>query len=483
MLLSNKITIKIKQPNLKYYSNLGYDIKYNDEIEIPTYQLPPYSREKVKVKCDVCGKEKEIRYFVFYKNYKKYNIYSCSQKCCQEKINKTNIEKYGCERPIQNINIRKKLEKTCIDKYGFGVVSKNNEIINKSKNKQMQWLLKKYNYLNINYIKNHTANFKCDNGQNHSFDIDFGLLGNRVKYKTIICTICNPLNSYSKSGREIKFQKFIEEIYDDEILFNTTNIIEKELDIYIPKLKLAFEFNGVYWHNELYKPNNYHQEKTEISEKHGIRLIHVYEDDWIYKQDIVKSRIISIVGKSEKIMARKCEIKEIKNNNLVRSFLEKNHIQGFVGSKIKIGLFCNDEMVSLMTFGNLRKPLGYKFVEKSYEMLRFCNKLNTNVVGGASKLFKYFIEHYNPKEVISYADRSWSQGNLYKKLGFMLECKTKPNYYYVVDGVRKYRFGFRKDKLVKEGYDPNKTEKDIMLEKNIYRIYDSGHLKYKYVSC
>jgi hypothetical protein len=483
MLLSNKIKIKIKQPNIKYYNNIGYNVKYNDEIEIPTEQLPPFSREKVKVKCDICGKEKEIRYFVYYKNYKKYGIYTCSQKCCQEKINKTNNEKYGCNRPIQNVNIRKKLEEKCIEKYGVEVSSKNKDISNKSRDKRLQNLLDKYKNLNINYIKEHIANFNCDNGKDHTFNIDFGLLGNRIKRNTIICTECNPLNSYSKSGREIKFQNFIEEIYKDKLILNNNNIIGKELDVFLPKLKLAFEFNGLYWHNELYKPNNYHQEKTELAEKHGIKLIHIYEDDWIYKQDIVKSRILNLLGKSDKIYARKCNIKEINNPTLIRNFLEKNHLQGFATSKIKIGLFYNDELVSLMTFGNKRKPMGQKSSEGTYEMLRFCNKLNTNIVGGASRLFKYFIDQYIPKEVISYADRSWSQGNLYEKLGFELVHKTKPNYYYVVDGVRKYRFGFRKDRLIKEGSDPNKTEKDIMIEKNIYRIYDSGHLKYKYMVC
>jgi hypothetical protein len=245
---------------------------------------------------------------------------------------------------------------------------------------------------------------------------------------------------------------------------------------------LAFDFNGVYWHNELYKDRKYHLNKTEFFEKNNIKLIHIYEDDWIHKQDIIKSRILNLLGKSEKIYARKCKIEEINDNKLVKKFLENSHLQGHVGSKIKIGLFYNDELVSLMTFGNLRKSMGQKSSDRSYEMLRFCNKLNTNVIGGASKLFKYFLEKYDPKEVISYADRSWSNGDLYKKLGFELVHKTQPNYYYVIDGVRKHRFGFRKDKLVKKGSDPNKTEHDIMLERKIYRIYDSGNLKYVFIS-
>jgi hypothetical protein len=479
MLLTKEIDIKIKQPNIKYYLNLGYDVKHNDIIKIKPEQLPNFSREIVEVKCDICGKEKNIKYFVYFKNYINGNLYTCSQKCCQVKINKTNNEKYGCDRPIQNKVIRKKLENTNLEKYGFSIANKNNEIIEKSKIKYVNRLLNKYNHLKINYIKDHIANFKCDNNKDHDFDINFGLLGNRIKYKTIICTICNPINSYSISGRELQLQNFIKENYKGDIKLNNNIIKPNEIDIYIPDIKLAFEFNGLYWHSELYKPNNYHLNKTEECEKLGIKLIHIYEDDWLYKQDIVKSRILNLFGKSNKIMARKCEIKEIENNELVKLFLNSNHIQGFINSKIKIGLFYENELISLMTFGHLRKSTGQKAIDGNFEMLRFCNKLNTNVVGGASRLFKYFIDHYKPNEIISYADRSWSYGDLYIKLGFELVHKTKPNYYYVINDIRKHRFGFRKNNLVKEGADSTKTEHEIMIEKNIYRIYDSGHLKYK----
>ena len=255
------------------------------------------------------------------------------------------------------------------------------------------------------------------------------------------------------------------------------------MDVYLPELKIAFEFNGLYWHNELNKENNYHLNKTELCEQNGIQLIHIYEDDWIYKQDIVKSMISNKLGKtSNKIFARKCEIKEISDNNLVRLFLDENHIQGFVGSKIKIGLFFNNELVSIMTFGNRRVVMGKKTTNvDEYELLRFCNKINTNVIGGASKLFKYFIKKYNPSEITTYADRSFSRGKLYEKLGFKFVSKTQPNYCYVIGRKKYYRFNFRKNILINEGFDPNKTEHEIMLERKIYRIYDSGNLKFNFV--
>lgn len=261
------------------------------------------------------------------------------------------------------------------------------------------------------------------------------------------------------------------------------NIINPyEIDIYLPKLKIAFEFNGLFWHNENNIHKKYHLNKTELCEQQGIQLIHIYEDDWIYKQDIVKSMILNKLDKTKnKIFARKCEIKEITDNKLIRSFLDENHIQGFVGSKIKIGLFYNNELISLMTFGNKRISMGEKLTNNGeYELLRFCNKLNINVIGGASKLFKYFIKTYKPTEITTYADRSFSQGKLYETLEFDFVSKTEPNYYYIVNGFRKYRFNYRKDILIKEGFDPNKTEHQIMLERKIYRIYDSGNLKFIY---
>jgi hypothetical protein len=131
-----------------------------------------------------------------------------------------------------------------------------------------------------------------------------------------------------------------------------------------------------------------------------------------------------------------------------------------------------------MTFGLLRKSMGATNIDGTYELFRFCNKLDTTVIGGADKLLKYFINTHNPKEIISYADRRWSQGGLYEKLGFEFIHNSKPNYWYIIGTNREYRFKFRKDVLVKEGFDIHKSEREIMLERGIYRIYDCGNKVY-----
>jgi len=251
-----------------------------------------------------------------------------------------------------------------------------------------------------------------------------------------------------------------------------------EIDIFIPSLNIAIEYNGLYWHSDKIVGANYHLDKLNNCNNKGVRLFHLFDDEWRDKKDIVKSRLLNLIGKTpNKIYARKCEIREV-DSKTASKFLDENHIQGKLGSKVKLGLYFKNELVSLMTFGELRKNLGQTAKEGSYELLRFCNKLNTNVVGGASKLLKHFEKTYQPKEIISYADRRWSDGNLYKQLGFVLISVSQPNYFYTKGDVRENRFKYRKSELVKQGFDPNKTEKQIMEEEGFVRVYDCGTLKF-----
>jgi hypothetical protein len=282
---------------------------------------------------------------------------------------------------------------------------------------------------------------------------------------------------YQYSENELK--AFISELNIEFESSNNKLIAPKHIDVYIPSHNIGFEFDGLYWHSELYKDNDYHLNKTIDCGKKNVKLIHIFEDEWIYKQDIVKSRIKNLLRLSDnKIFARKCIIKEVKTNDKTK-FLDNNHIQGAVGSTVNLGLYYNNELVSIMTFGLLRKSMGQISKENNYELLRFCNKLNTNVIGGASKLLKHFINNYKPVEIISYADKRWSQGNLYNKLGFDFIHDSNPNYWYIINKTRKHRFAYRKDVLVKEGFDSTKSEHEIMKDRGIYRIYDCGNSLYK----
>ena len=285
-----------------------------------------------------------------------------------------------------------------------------------------------------------------------------------------------------KSHVENDVLNYIKEICDCEVIENDRTILDgKEIDILIPSKNIGFEINGLIWHSEKFQTNKmFHVEKKENALKKGINLIHIYEDDWILKQNIIKSRIKNLLHLNEiKIYARKCKIKNVpyKNSKL---FLDENHLQGNCISKYRYGLYYNNELISLMTFGNLRKNVGKSSNYNEYEMLRFCNKLNTNIIGGASKLLKHFINDINPDRIISYADRNWSNGNLYNTLGFKLYNISSPSYYYVINKKKVNRFNLRKDILISKFNCPkNITEHEFCLSKQWYRIYDCGCLCYE----
>lgn len=384
-------------------------------------------------------------------------------------------------------DINKKLKATLLERYGDEnyvnkekmILGHKNRINNKIKKMNDDDILKNQNVIILSYLN---GMFKCQcNICNKDFEISNSLYYMRNKYKINFCTNCYPIDQHSSQKEEFLYE-FIKENYDGNIIRNDKSIATpQELDIYIPDLKLAFEFNGLYWHNELNRKETYHLDKTDACEEKGIRLVHIYEDDWKFKQDIVKSRILQLLNKTHiKMYAKDCVVKEI-DYKISKLFLQDNHIQGEVISKINLGLYNENELVAVMTFGLNRINLGQKGEENKYELLRFCNKINVSVSGGASKLFKYFVNKYQPESIISYADRSWTMNNgnsLYNKLGFDFNKLTHPNYSYIVNGIRENRFKYRKDILIKEGYDPTKSEHEIMLDREIYRIYDSGSLKY-----
>ena len=289
---------------------------------------------------------------------------------------------------------------------------------------------------------------------------------------------CPKCSNSGISKLEQELFKFISKYIPSE-QSNRIVLDGKELDIFIPSKNLGIEFNGLYWHSSKFKNKKDHLDKLNLANSKGIRLIQIFEDEWSNKQEIVKSRLLNILGLTpNKVYARKTEVREVSIKD-TSNFLVTNHIQGKLGAKVRLGLYHNNELVSLMTFGSLRKNLGYSAKTDHYELLRFCNKLNTNVVGGASKLFKYFVENYSPKEIISYADRRWSEGNLYNQLGFEFERNTEPNYFYIIGNQRENRFKYRKSELVNQNFDPLKTESKIMEERGIYRIYDCGTKVYK----
>lgn len=439
---------------INYHLN-NDNMKFNQKLYNYLYNI------KVIPNCLTC--EKEIKWRgVFSEGYKEY----CNLQCGGR----------GSKR-INNI------KKTVKKKYGEDWISKTNHFSAKKIKNSEIFLIEKFKIKDYKIVKFIGDELEIKHPDGHIFTINRKIAVNRFNGNYEISNVLLPINSI-RSTYEIEIENFIKTINVDYIKNDRKLLKSKELDFYLYNDNIAIEFNGLYWHSSLYIDNKYHLNKTEECNSLGIKLIHIFEDEWIEKTDIIKSIIKSKLGIiKNKIYGRKCKIIEISSKDS-KEFLEKNHIQGNINSSVRIGLYNDDELVSLMTFGKKRGSLGSTGSDGEYEMYRFCNILNTTVIGGASKLFKYFLENYRPKEVISYADRRYFDGGLYLNLGFTFTSSTKPNYWYITKNhiTKTHRYNYRKDKLVKEGYDPLKTEKEIMSERGYLKIYDCGNLKFKYIN-
>jgi len=304
----------------------------------------------------------------------------------------------------------------------------------------------------------------------------------RVSYKENDEKILNSLSSlYGYNFNN--FKKTYYELLDYLKTISSDIIIDNpKCDFLLRDRNIAIRIIG-FWRNCDKNQNK----KTNIELKNefndmGINLINIFEDYWTNKKEIVKSRLQYNTLNSNRIMARKCDVRVI--DDTCRDFLNKNHIQGFIGSKIKIGLYYENELVSLITFGGLRKNMGGVSKKGSYELLRFCNKIGYIVVGAASKLFNFFIKNFKPESVISYADLSWTNlsGNVYEKIGLKKDHISKPSYYYINGGLKYNRFLYRKDILVSKGADRNKTEFEICDSLGYLRVYDTGTYKYSWTN-
>ena len=275
------------------------------------------------------------------------------------------------------------------------------------------------------------------------------------------------------SKPEIEVLDFIRKNYSGKILNNDRAVLNgKEIDIYLPEIGIGFEYHGMYWHVETVVGRKKHWVKANESVK--IQLIQIYEHEWSNKRSIVESKIMCLLGKARRIYARKTTVKKIgweeKNE-----FLDRTHIQGRCNSVICYGLYYDEELVSCMTFGVSRFNRNY-----DYELVRYSSGLGVVVVGGAARLLRAFLREYSGS-IISYADRRWSVGNLYKKLGFRLDGITKPSfaYYHINRQTLHNRMSFQK-KMLKGmcGYSEDLSEYEIMQLNGFDRIWDAGQLRF-----
>lgn len=288
---------------------------------------------------------------------------------------------------------------------------------------------------------------------------------------------------YSQS--ELELYNYIKSITDKTILQNDRSILKgKELDIVIPELNTAIEFNGTYWHSGGIKGRKYHQEKTLECAKAGIRLIHIFEYEWV-NSDIkikIKDYLEDIISDTkERIGARKCELIKLDNKEAML-FESMYHIGGSTSASINIGLKYNTEIVAVMTFGTPRFDR-----ENEYELIRYCCKKGTAIMGGAEKLFKQFVREYKPESIVCYTDISKFTGNVYTRLGFKCnrDSLTAPNYVWVSSHNNDIltRYQTQKHRLVSKGLGTKEqTEDAIMINLGYKKIYDSGNLRLTWIN-
>lgn len=419
---------------------------------------------------------------------KKYGKeHSMQIKSCLDKAKKTNMTNFGVENVLsKNSSVRKKIEETWIEKYGTNNICQVPEFIEKRrKSKQinhyeellslfnggnLDWLVKMEDYEGYHFSKRY--NFLCK-VCNHAFESTVYVP------QSVFCEVCHPKRKQSGENTLLEFLNT--ELNGKTIIRHDRLILNgKELDFYIPELKLAIEYNGLYWHREGPKiSKNYHLDKTTKCVEKGIRLLHIFETEWLYNQNIVKSIIRQSIGSAVvKIHGRECEVR-IVDNETKKNFLKICHIQGNDTCSAAYGLYYKNNLVSLMTFCRSRFDKKYE-----WEISRFCNALNTKIHGGASKLFSIFLQDYNPKSVVSYSDRRYFSGDVYGKLGLKFVGFTAQGYHYISTDYKALfnRQMYQKNKLEKklDKFDPLLSEWDNMKVNGFDRIWDCGHSKWVY---
>lgn len=403
----------------------------------------------------------------------------------QEKMKATYKAKTGYEHNMQNPEFMEEYKENFAKTHNgitCGVQTKKaKKNLLKSYEENIKNKLEKLNYELIEYIEK-TDEFvikckKCGNIQKLSRE------GIKYHYKMSLglCENCDKNTFITRSKFEREIINEIKKFYTGKIIINKHISKEYELDIFIPEFNLAIEANGLYYHCELFKNKNYHFNKKKFVENQNINLIYIWEDDWYNKKDIIISRIKSKMNLSKKIYARNCTIKEV-DGSMAKKFLEKNHLQGYIPSSYKIGLYYNDKLIMLMTFGKIRKLLSKNIKDNYYELYRMCSKKGYNIIGGFSKLLKYFIKTYKPNKIITFVDLCWSKfKNGYDKIGFTY-ISTSIDYYWFFKNKKHYRTNFTKQKLIQAGYSKDKSENQIMHEDvKAYKIYGSGNLKYEMI--
>lgn len=396
------------------------------------------------------------------------------------------IEKWGVPYYFQSEEFKEKSRQTCLKKYGVPYSTQmekrrnsrttnlhyfqSEEFISQTE-ETFKNILHEFSddYEYVKFVGNQYHTLKCKKC-GKEFTIDSSFFNWRKKRGFEICTNCNPVRK-NYSSKEKELLDYIKSIYSGEIIENNRKIIYPyELDIYLPELNLAIEYNGLFWHSSEKKGKDIHKIKSDLCKEKGVHLIHIFEDDWNYKQNICKSILSNFINQTNQtvIYARKCIIKEVSFKD-INEFLEENHLLGKSTSFSKCyGLYYNDELVSLMSFRLISKD------KNRYELNRYAIKNNYRIIGGAERLFKQFIKNVNYDSIITYNDNSVFKGSIYPKLGFKYIRTNSPNYMFITRTQPNKRFSKQSIRKLNAGFKMELEEKIGYL-----RVYNAGNDVYE----
>ena len=435
-----------------------------------------------------------------------------------ESRKKTMLDRYGVEYPIQNKAIRDKINRTNLEKYGVTNVANNDDIRKKISNslkdpltqaKRIATSLEKYGTQypsQSEAIKDKTAKTNLEK-YGVKYSIQYPTIHNKAKYNQMIVRRGNPgiakrtsesthLTCKTKYGVDWPCQlpqckqasngksKINNEFYRLLALHNINYVQEFPIgkysyDALLPDKKILIEINPTYTHNVIGNhwgsglDKFYHRDKTNLGIDNGYRVIHIWQWDDI-------DRILTMIQNKETIHARKCIIRQI-DVNTTNVFENLYHLQGKCnGQKVCLGLYYKGELIEVMTFGKPRYNKKYE-----WELLRLCTNSSYKVVGGASKLYKHFLKQYSPKSIISYCDLSKFNGSVYEKIGMKLDDITEPNKIWSKEDKKitnNLLLSRGYDQLFNANYGKGTSNEELMLKDGWLPVYDCGQARYTWIA-
>jgi len=483
---NEEIKEKVKQTNLERYgvtTFLNIESCRQKTINTIKNNIEGILEKRKETNLEKYGTEHSFQSEIVKEKSKKTHIRNlgvdnpAKSKMIQQKIINTNIQKFGTERPLQNIDIQQKMIDTLKNKYNVSNVSQI-ESVKKEKQQKFFNILISSDRLKNHYIPNFDVKTYSDCFEYYEWKclkcntiFEYCISNGRIPR----CPTCYPVTqSLSEHSIIDLCKKHFDTVYE-----RSRNLIPPyEVDVFIPDIRLGIEYNGLYWHSELggNKDREYHQNKLLLALQNNIQLIQIFEDEFRDKQDIVESIILNKFGKNQtRVFARKCQIYSVYPDD-AKQFYFNNHMQGFINGQ-HLGLYYNREIVSLITFGTPRFEANHEI-----EIYRFCNKINTSVIGSLSKLINAMISTTNTKSIVTYADARYGLGIGYHTCGFKFINTSPPGYFYMKHyNSRLSRNQFQKhtlkDKL--KDFDPTMTEWENMQMNGYDRIWDCGVFVYE----